>query len=536
MIGHHSQFWGYPLQVLSVPGRRAQLEPEPLSLAERGKKPGLRAILRSLFHFHAWFLGLVLLLGAVGWVNAQPTEDNGGGVGVGPVASPCGEGERLFRDQKHAAAKPLLMKCLDEQGEQSEILVFLTVIALAEARNSEATQWGVRAATNAPDSPDALYWYGRALLESGDLAGALQQWEAAIALDTNHVGVLEGLAKLAANQGEDSKAYGLLVQMQRIGVDEAWVYRLLSDLTRRRGLWAASLQHWHDYMEREGESADALIIAGELSIMVGDHEGAIVATERAVELEPNGASYGALGEAMFAAKRFEEAMTALRMAAEIEPGSVRVQFNLANVLEIMGLLEEAEIHFERVIALDPEDVGGRLNYAVHLEQQGRLDEALEQAEAAGRVAPNLTEATVLQAQIQEKMGHHTEVLALIDSLMEMNPDNRDELVAWRQQISEDQAEQETARAAGKVYLQHIILADSDAVKSFEQELAKETDFTQLAVRFSLGPTAADGGDIGWVSPDDMVEPLRGAITSLAPNQISPIIESRGRFHVFRRLR
>jgi tetratricopeptide (TPR) repeat protein len=481
-------------------------------------------------------LSLVCCLGAATRLQAQPSENIKTGEVTGSTASVCVEGERLFREQEHAAAKPLLQQCLQEQGEQAEILVFLTVIALAEANHAEATQWGVRAVTKAPDSPDALYWYGRALLESDDLDGAQQQWEAAIALDTDHAGVLEGLAKLAANAGEDAKAYGLLVQMQRVGVDEAWVHRLLSELTRKRGLWAASLQHWQDFMEREGESAAALIVAGELNIMLGDHDGAIAATERAVELEPSGQSYGALGEAMFAAQRYEEAATALRRSVELEPESVRAQFNLANVLQIMGLLEEAESHFQRVIALDPEDVGGRLNYAVHLEQQGRLDEALAQAEAAGRIAPTLAEAIVLQAQIQEKLGHHTAVIALIDSLMDMNPENKNELLAWRQQVSEDRTEEEAARAAGKIYLQHIILADQDAVAAFERELKQGTDFTELAVRFSLGPTAADGGDIGWVSPSDLMEPLRGAITSLATDQISSIVEARGRWHVFRRLR
>ena len=492
-----------------------------------------------------WWLGVLCLLFVSYGVRAQtlepdspadptPTTEPIPAVQTSPAA--CTEGERLFRNQEHAAAKPLLIQCLAEGGEQAEILVFLTVIAVVEANYAEAVQWGVRAAANEPDSPDALYWYGRALLESGDLTGAQQQWEAAIALDTDHVGVLEGLAKLAANAGEDAKAYGLLVQMQRLGVDDAWVHRLLSELTRRRGLWAASLQHWRDYLEQQGESADALIVAGELGIMVGDHEGAIAAVERAVELEPSAESYGALGEALFAAKRYEEAATALRQAAELDPESVRIQFNLANVLEILGLLEEAEVHFERVIALDPDDVGGRINYAVHLENQGRLDEALVQASAASRVAPSLAEALVLQAQIHDKLGHHDQVIALIDSLMAMNPENSAELTAWRQRILDDQAQAKAARSAGQVHLQHIVLADQEAVTAFEAELKQGTDFTQLAVRFSVGPTAAAGGDIGWVTPSDMVEPLRSAIASLEPNQISPILESRGRFHVFRRLR
>jgi len=481
-------------------------------------------------------------IGAVGWFTLNLLLGTQTGISTAQESAPakvdssCVNGERLFRSKEHSAAEPLLKECLQRNGEQGQVLVYLTVIALSDARPAEATQWGARAVAVAPDSPDARYWFGRALAENGDLVGAQQQWEAGISLATEHVGLLEGLAQLAISKGEDSKAYGLLVQMQRVGVDEAWVHRLLSELTRRRGLWAASLKHWQDYLEQAGESAEALVTAGELSILAGDLQGAVQTCERAVELEPSAETYGALGEAMFAANRHEEALSALRQAAAMDPEVPRIQFNLANVLEIMGLVDEAEQHFRRYVELSPSDARGHLNYAIHLNRLGRTQEALAQAAAAANLDPTLREARVVQAQIYEEGGQYAEAIVMIDTLLQVDDENKDELLLWRQRMAQSLAQAENASNAGKFHLQHIVLADSEAVAQFQAELAGGADFGSLAVRFSIGRTAAAGGDIGWVAPSDMVEPLRSAITQLKPNEISPVIESRGLYHVFRRLR
>ncbi len=500
------------------------------------RTPGiLQSCRRGMSGIHRWIcLGGWLALGIL--LAGQQVPSTAQEPAPAQVDSSCVEGERLFRSQQHSAAEPLLQECLRRNGEQGKILLYLTVIALSDARHADATQWGARAVAVAPDSPEARYWFGRALVENGDLVGAQQQWEAGISLATEHVGLLEGLAQLAINKGEDSKAYGLLVQMQRVGVDEAWVHQLLSELTRRRGLWAASLKHWQDYLQRAGESAEALVTAGELSILAGDLEGAVQTCERAVELEPSAETHGALGEALFAASRHEEALSALRQAAALDPEVSRIQFNLANVLEIMGLVDEAEEHFRRYVELAPDDARGHLNYAIHLNRLGRTQEALAQAAAAADLEPMLREARVVQAQIYEEGGQYAEAIGMIDTLLQVDDEDKDELLIWRQRMTDNLAQSEAASNAGKFHLQHIVLADTAAVGLFQTELAGGADFGLLAVRFSVGRTAAAGGDIGWVAPSDMVEPLRSAIAQLKPNEISSVIEMQGRYHVFRRLR
>ncbi len=449
--------------------------------------------------------------------------------------SACVEGERLFREQQHDLAEPLLRQCLAEAGERADALLYLTVITVSGERFTEALEWGRKAVATAPESPDARYWYGRALLETGDVVGAKEQWEAGLGFSAQHIGLLEGLARLSIKEGADSKAYGLLVQMQRLGFDEPWVHRLLSELSSNKGLWAASWRHWQDYLERVQENSDDLITAGELGILAGDTEGAIMFCRRAVELEPSAAAYGALGEALFAAKHHDEAIVALQHAIDLDQEEPRYHFNIANALEIEGRVDEAEPHFQRYIELASEDPVGRLNYAVHLNKQGRSEEALNQTRAAVAVDPSLLTARIMEAQLLEVLGLYGEAMGVIDTMLTVATENREQLVSWRDQLALDLAEQRAASEEGKFQLLHIVLADSVAVTLVQQDLAQGVDFATLAVRYSVGTSAAEGGNIGWVAPADMIEPLRSAIAALEPGEISPIIESRELYHIFKRI-
>ena len=67
------------------------------------------------------------------------------------------------------------------------------------------------------------------------------------------------------------------------------------------------------------------------------------------------------------------------------------------------------------------------------------------------------------------------------------------------------------------------------------ELARGTDFASLTVRFSSGPAAVRGGDIGWIDPEQMVELLRSGIIGLDINEISPPLEAKGVYHLFKRI-
>jgi len=467
--------------------------------------------------------------GCLGFALAAPVVAQTG------ADDPCEAGKHRFVENDYVGAEPLLKRCL-QASESLDALLPLTMITVIQGRAAEGVDYGYRALALDPDNVNVRYWYGRALLIAGNQDEALVQWEQGLSLDTQHVGILEGIARLYLQRGDQAKAYNLLHQLRLQGMDEAWLHRALSTLARRKGLWDQAAIHWRDVMKREGESEENLVVMGELEILAGRPAEAVEIFRHAVAVLPSGATFGGLGEAWFALEQVDSAAVALRRAVELDPQNSRNRFNLANVLEILDESEEAGRQFQAYVAQVPDNPIGRFNYGVHLEHRGLLEPALAQIEEAVRLDPQYVQARVVLAQIYERLGRTDDALRVVDSLASLDPGASAELEQWRQRLGGEQAEADAALSAGKVRLLHIVTDDPAAFPLVVEGLASGVEFGTLATRYSSGPTAVRGGDIGWVDPDEMVPVLRDAINALEPGETSPPIETGGLMHVFKRIR
>lgn len=61
---------------------------------------------------------------------------------------------------------------------------------------------------------------------------------------------------------------------------------------------------------------------------------------------------------------------------------------------------------------------------------------------------------------------------------------------------------------------HILLETEDEAKAVIGELDGGADFAELAKAKSTGPSGAVGGDLGWFSPDQMVQPFSEALATM----------------------
>ncbi len=451
------------------------------------------------------------------------------------LEDPCQTGPDLFRAANFAEARVALRACLEQGNESVEILLPLVVMAVREERFSEGTGYGKRAVEIAPNDPEARYWYGRALLRENRVPETKEQWEKGLELSVNHLGILEGLARMALAEDEPTKAYQLLSQLQRLGVNEPWLNRLMADIAAGKGLWRQSLDHLEQAMVQETPSLQDFMTASELSILVGDKQGAVDYCRRAVILEPGPQSYGGLGEAYFAIEEIDSSLVYLRLAVEQAPEAPRYRFNLANALEVSGMVAEADIHFRAFLAMVPDDPVGHFNYGIHLDKLGRSEEALAEVSRAVELNPDMLTARVVMAQILEEMGRWDEALAVVVGLNAIDEANTAELNAWEERIRRDRDSAMAAIGEGKIHLLHMVLGTKEILDIVTVELAAGTAFTSLVVRYSSGGAAARGGDIGWINPEDMVEPMKSVIRELALNETSPPVEAEGLYHIFKRI-
>ena len=72
----------------------------------------------------------------------------------------------------------------------------------------------------------------------------------------------------------------------------------------------------------------------------------------------------------------------------------------------------------------------------------------------------------------------------------------------------------------------------DAGKIHKRALGGES-FDSLAAKYSQGPAAAQGGDVGFIEKGGMIPEIEAAAFSLPPNQISSVIQSSVGFHIIK---
>lgn len=70
-------------------------------------------------------------------------------------------------------------------------------------------------------------------------------------------------------------------------------------------------------------------------------------------------------------------------------------------------------------------------------------------------------------------------------------------------------------------------------RRLRQQLGQGADFEALARQFSRGPTAPQGGQVGWVQPGQLASELDGAIEKLSPGEISQPIPTIGGIYIVR---
>lgn len=65
---------------------------------------------------------------------------------------------------------------------------------------------------------------------------------------------------------------------------------------------------------------------------------------------------------------------------------------------------------------------------------------------------------------------------------------------------------------------HILVATEEFAKKLVTQLEKGGNFADLAKRESMDGSKANGGDLGWFTPDRMVKPFSDAVVSLKPGE------------------
>jgi peptidyl-prolyl cis-trans isomerase C len=85
----------------------------------------------------------------------------------------------------------------------------------------------------------------------------------------------------------------------------------------------------------------------------------------------------------------------------------------------------------------------------------------------------------------------------------------------------------------EVHARHIVVPTEDEAKAVEAELKNGADFATLAKQKSKDPGAADGGDLGYFTKDQMVPEFSEAAFKLDNGQISDPVHTQFGWHIIK---
>jgi peptidyl-prolyl cis-trans isomerase C len=85
----------------------------------------------------------------------------------------------------------------------------------------------------------------------------------------------------------------------------------------------------------------------------------------------------------------------------------------------------------------------------------------------------------------------------------------------------------------EVHARHILLETEDEAKAVQAELKKGADFADLAKKKSKDPGAADGGDLGFFTKDQMVPEFSAVAFALEPGKVSDPVKSQFGWHIIK---
>lgn len=80
---------------------------------------------------------------------------------------------------------------------------------------------------------------------------------------------------------------------------------------------------------------------------------------------------------------------------------------------------------------------------------------------------------------------------------------------------------------------HILVETEEEARALIEELEGDADFATLARENSTGPSASNGGQLGWFAKGDMVAPFEEAVADMEAGAVSEPVETQFGWHVIK---
>ena len=253
---------------------------------------------------------------------------------------------------------------------------------------AEGTSVLERARKADPGSYELAFALAGARLSKGDPSGALEAYDAALALKPTSLMALRQAAAVAEREGELERSLSFWVRARKLAADDP----------------------------------EVLLGFGRVCLKMDLLEDAQVPLTRAAELKPGEPVYQyTLAVAKVGKRQYEAAQALLEPLVAQRPADAQLQYALGSVLYMQGHLTEAEARLRESLRLDGNQVASPYYLALVARDQGRDAEAASRLEEILRRHPDHASSCEALGGLRMNDGRYPEAERLLHKAIDLNP-------------------------------------------------------------------------------------------------------------------
>ncbi len=260
---------------------------------------------------------------------------------------------------------------------------------LMRTESPEAAEAAFHEAINlAPDVASFHVNHGESLVRLNRLAEALAAFETAIALDPENARPYIALGELLLRSEKYPQADQAFRKAIGLNKSDVGVQHRLSIALERQGIYDEALLWARQVLAKEPANPDFKRRVVNLLGLCGDRAGAEAAIRQDLKVHPDDpALHRALIENLTAQQRQDDLMVALQEATVALPTDATFHSRYGGALLAARRYQEAESALLRALAFNDRDLGSHHLLSIAFERQGKLDDAILQAVAASKIDP-----------------------------------------------------------------------------------------------------------------------------------------------------
>lgn len=373
----------------------------------------------------------------------------------GPSPTEINQLSALSNAGRHAELENQCRRLIEQYPGSGVAWKFLGISFQTQGKN------GLRAMKMAtellPDDDDSHFCLGNALMDQGQLDGAVSSYQRTLEINPSYAEAHFNLGNALIGLGKHETAIAAYRRATEIAPNDPEMHNNLGNALQSLGdpeaaatCFRRALEIRPDYAEAHNNLGNAQQDLGDLDAAEASYrqalnnkpdyaeahynlgnarkerealDTALAYYERALEIMPNFAEvYFAIGNCLQLQGRFHAALDSYRHAVEIRPDYAEAYNNMGFIHKDLGELETAITYFRQALRVKPDYADGYCNLGTTLMNMGKLDVAVESFRQALTIRPDFAEAYCNMGLVFQDIGKLDLALESYQHAIEVRPD------------------------------------------------------------------------------------------------------------------